>query len=113
MEFFNKINTEKKNNYLSLLWFFVGFGLFMLTRSTLFVPVSIVLAPIFILLFMRSQKSGKGIMLTLLGFCLSITIALWGLFDFGDDTLTLIFNTQVSHPRNGLSSVIALVRASK
>jgi apolipoprotein N-acyltransferase len=65
----------------------------MFTRSTLFVPIAIVLAPIFILLFMRSQKPGKGITLTLFGFCLSITIALWGLFDFGDDTFSLVFNT--------------------
>jgi apolipoprotein N-acyltransferase len=42
---------------------------------------------------MRSQKPGKGITLTLFGFCLSITIALWGLFDFGDDTFSLVFNT--------------------
>lgn len=92
MESVDKIQTEEKNNYLSLLWFFLGFGLFMFTRSTLFVPISIVLAPIFILLFIRSQKPGKGIMLTLLGFCLSITIALWGLFDLGDQIFTLTFN---------------------
>jgi len=88
----NKKNTGEKNNYLSFVWFFLGFGLFMFTRSTFFVPVCIVLAPIFILLFMRSQNPGKGILLTLSGFCLSITIALWGLFDFGDDTVTLPFN---------------------
>ena len=88
----DKKNPGKINNNLPYVWFFLGFGLFMFTRSTLFVPISIVLAPIFILLFMRSQKPGKGIMFTLLGFCLSITIALWGLFDFGDDTFTLIFN---------------------
>ena len=88
----DKKSTEKKNNYLSLVYFFLGFGLFMFTRSTLFVPISMVLAPIFILLFTRSQKPGKGTMFVLLGFCLSITIALWGLFDFGDDTFTLFFN---------------------
>jgi apolipoprotein N-acyltransferase len=92
METANKKNTEKKSNYLSLLWFFLGFGLFMFTRSTLFVPISIVLAPVFILHFIRSQKPGRGIMFTLLGFCLSITIALWGLFDLGDNFFTLIFN---------------------
>jgi len=92
MESVKKIQTEEKNNTLSLLWFFLGFGLFMFTRSTLFVPVSIVLAPIFILLFIRSQKPGKGIILTFLGFCLSMTIALWGLFDLGDGALTPIFN---------------------
>lgn len=93
METINKKIAGKINNNLSLLWFFLGFGLFMFTRSTLFVPIAIVLAPIFILLFMRSQKPGKGITLTLLGFCLSITIALWGLFDFGDDAFSLVFNT--------------------
>lgn len=92
METVNKRNTEKANTFLPFIWFFLGFGLFMFTRSTLFVPVAIVLAPVFILLFIRSQKHGKGIMLTLLGFCLSITIALWGLFDFGDDTVSLAFN---------------------
>jgi hypothetical protein len=80
------------NYYLPVVWFFLGFGLFMFTRSTLFVAISIVLAPIFILLFMRSQRPGKGVMFTLLGFCLSVTVALWGLFDFGDDTFALAFN---------------------
>jgi len=52
----------------------------MFTRSTLFIPLAIVLAPIFILVFLRSQQPGKGILFTLLGFCLNITIALWGLY---------------------------------
>jgi hypothetical protein len=38
--------------------------------------LSKVLAPISIFLCIRSQKPVKGIMFTLLGFCLSITIAL-------------------------------------
>jgi len=93
MKIINRKNTLRKNNYLSLVWFILGFGLFIFTRSTLFVPVAIVLAPIFILLFTRSQTLKKGILLTLLGFCLSITIALWGLFDLGDDKSSIIFNT--------------------
>ena len=92
MEMVNKKNTGKMNYYLPVVWFFLGFGLFMFTRSTLFVAISIVLAPIFILLFMRSQRPGKGVMFTLLGFCLSVTVSLWGLFDFGDDTFALAFN---------------------
>ncbi len=87
-----KENVGGKINYLSVVCFFLGFGAFMFTRSTFFVPIAIVLAPIFILRFMRSQKPGKGILLTLLGFYLSITIALWGLFDLGYDKLSLIFN---------------------
>jgi apolipoprotein N-acyltransferase len=76
MEMVNKKNTGKMNYYLPVVWFFLGFGLFMFTRSTLFVAISIV----------------KGVMFTLLGFCLSVTVSLWGLFDFGDDTFALAFN---------------------
>ena len=94
MKIVNKESGGGKNNYLSLVCFFLGFGLFMFTRSTLFVPIAIVLAPTFILLFMRSQKAKRGILLTLLGFCLSITIALWGLFDVGGNNSSLILQTQ-------------------
>jgi hypothetical protein len=34
------MNKMKKTNYLPVLWFFLGFGLFMFTRSTMFVPIA-------------------------------------------------------------------------
>lgn len=84
-----------RQGLLSTLWFLLGFGVFMLTRrSELFptVPAAIVIAPIFILRFIRTQPKQKGIVLTLVGFLLSMTIALWGLFEIGDSTLMLVYN---------------------
>lgn len=95
MELVNKINTKKKNNYLSLLCFFLGFGLFMLTRRSEIVPtigIAIVLAPIFILGFIRTQSTKRGICFTIIGFAISLNIALWGLFEVGDPSSSLIFN---------------------
>ncbi len=95
MELFNKINTKKKNNYLSLLCFFLGFGLFMFTRRSEIVPtigIAIVLAPIFILGFVRTQSTKRGICLTIIGFAISLNIALWGLFEVGDQSSSLVFN---------------------
>ena len=80
MAFVNKKNTEKKNNYLSLLWFFIGFGLFMFSRRSEIVPtigIAIILAPIFILGFVRSQSTKRGICFTVIGFAISLNIALW------------------------------------
>jgi apolipoprotein N-acyltransferase len=95
----------KKTNYLPVLWFFLGFGLFMFTRSTMFVPIAFVLAPVFILRFSRTrQRSGIAVLLTLLGFVLSVNIALWGLRETGDVMTTLLLNLI-------WNSVLALVLA--
>jgi len=79
----------------SLILFLLGFGIFMFTRRSEIVPtiqVAILIAPIFILRFMRIQPSKKGIILTLLGFLLSMNIALWGLFDMGEGSKAIIFS---------------------
>lgn len=84
-----------KHNNLPVLWFFLGFGLFMFTRRSEIVPtigIAIIIAPIFILRFIRTQTTKKGILLTLLGFILSLNIALWGLFEVSDKSMSLIFN---------------------
>ena len=84
-----------KQNYLPVLWFFLGFGVFMFTRRSEIVPtigIAIIIAPIFILGFIRAQTTRKGIFLTFLGFILSLNIALWGLFEFGDKSISLIMN---------------------
>jgi apolipoprotein N-acyltransferase len=84
-----------KNNYLSVVWFVLGFGIFLFTRMSKLVPtipVAILIAPIFILRFIRTQPARRGILLTLLGFLLTINIALWGIFDMGGEIASLIFN---------------------
>ena len=71
------------NRNLSLLWFILGFGLFMFTRASRlvpFVPYAIFIAPIFILRFIRTLPTKKGIWLALLGFLLSMNIALVNIF---------------------------------
>ena len=77
-----------KHNNLPILWFFLGFGIFMFTRSSKILPligIAIIVAPIFILRFVRTQTPKKGILFTVLGFILSFNIALWGLY--GDEFL--------------------------
>jgi len=84
-----------KNKNLSIIWFILGFGIFMFTRRSEIVPtigVAIIIAPIFILRFIRTQTATKGIFLTFLGFLLSLNIALSGLFDLGDKSTSLIIN---------------------
>ena len=84
-----------KYNKLSILWFFLGFGIFIFTRMSKLVPtipIAILIAPIFILRFIRTQPAKRGIWLTLLGFILIINIGLWGIFDFGGGFLTVFFN---------------------
>lgn len=81
--------------YFSLILFVLGFGIFIFTRMSKLVPtipIAILIAPIFILRFIRTQPANRGIWLTLLGFILSINIGLWGLFEFGGDLSTLLFN---------------------
>ncbi len=80
--------------HLPLILFILGFGIFMFTRLSKlfpFIGVAILIAPIFILRFIRTQPAKRGIWLTLLGFVLSLNIALWGLFKFDDVWMTLVF----------------------
>lgn len=80
---------------LAILLFFAGFGLFMFTRLSNLIPslpVVILIAPIFILRFIRSQPTQRGIWLTLLGFLLSFNIALWGLFKFDNASLAAVYS---------------------
>jgi apolipoprotein N-acyltransferase len=89
-----KEHKMKKKNYLPVVWFVLGFGLFMSTRASNIIPhwdAAIIIAPIFVLAFARSLSTKKGILLTLLGFLLSFNIALWGLFDTGDEMATMLF----------------------
>lgn len=84
-----------KKNYLPFVWFVLGFGIFMSTRTSTIIPhfgAAIIIAPIFILCFIRTQTTKRGILLTLLGFLLSLNIALWGLFDTGDQVSSIVFN---------------------
>ena len=85
----------KTQKYRQLVYFLLGFGIFMFTRMSKVVPFidfAILIAPIFILRFIRTQPTGRGIWLTLLGFLLSMNIALWGLFDFDDQSLMTTFS---------------------
>jgi apolipoprotein N-acyltransferase len=80
---------------MSVLWFILGFGIFIFTRMSRLVPtipVAILIAPVFILRFIRTQPARRGILLTLLGFLVTINIGLWGIFDMGGDMASLIFN---------------------
>ncbi len=84
-----------KHYKLSVLWFFLGFGIFMFTRMSKLVPsisIAILIAPIFILRFIRTQPAKRGIWLTLLGFLLSMNIALWGLFEFDNASLMTFYS---------------------
>jgi apolipoprotein N-acyltransferase len=82
-----------KDRQLPIVWFFIGFALFIFTRTVSFIPLAIVVAPLFVLRFMRTQKAVNGILLALLGFTISLTISLWGLFSFEDKAFSLLFNT--------------------
>ena len=82
------------NKHIPTIYFILGFGLFMFTRMSKLVPyidIAILIAPVFILRFIRTRPVKKGIWLTLLGFILSMNIALWGLFEFDDKWMTLVF----------------------
>jgi len=73
-----------KKSYLPFVWFILGFGIFVFTRMSKFVPtipISILIAMVFILRFSRTQPVGRGNLLTLLGFYLSINIGLWWLYE--------------------------------
>ncbi len=82
------------NKHVPILYFFLGFGIFMFTRLSKLFPsigMAILIAPIFILRFIRTQPAKKGIWLTLLGFVLSMNIALWGLFELDEAWMTISF----------------------
>jgi len=85
--------TFKK--HLPTIWFLLGFIIFMFTRKSALVPTisfTILIAPIFILRFIRTQPAKRGIWLTLLGFILSMNIALWKLFEFDNASLMTFFS---------------------
>ena len=91
--------------HLPIIYFILGFGIFMFTRLSKLVPsidIAFLLAPIFILRFIRTQPAKRGIWLTLLGFMLSMNIALWGLFEFDEKWMTVVFGMI-------RSSVLALI----
>ena len=72
----------QNRNWASIIYFVLGFGIFMFTRRSEIFPtihIAIVIAPVFI-------------WLTLLGFLLSLNIALWGLFDISSSSVQLIFD---------------------
>jgi apolipoprotein N-acyltransferase len=74
----------KMKNYWPLAWFVLGFGIFIFTRMSKLVPtipIAILIAPVFILRFSRTQPVGRGNLLTLFGFYLSISIGLWWLYE--------------------------------
>ena len=73
-----------RKNYLPIVWFVLGFGIFVFTRMSKLVPtipVAILIAPVFILRFSRTQSVRRGNLLTLLGFYLCINIGLWWLYE--------------------------------
>jgi apolipoprotein N-acyltransferase len=73
-----------KKNYWPLAWFVLGFGIFIFTRMSKLVPtipIAILIAPVFVLRFSRTQPVERGNLLTLLGFYLSINIGLWWLYE--------------------------------
>ena len=85
-----------KKSYFPAAYFILGFGIFMFTRLSNLVPfisIAILIAPIFILRFIRTQPRKKGIWLALFGFILSMNIALWGLFKFDEQWMTIVFGS--------------------
>lgn len=75
--------------------FILGFGLFVFTRRSELVPTlpaAIVVAPVFILRFSRILPPRRAVPLTLLGFVVSMNVALWGLFDISDAGVDLTVN---------------------
>ena len=76
------------------IYFILGFGLFMFTRLSKVVPfldLAILIAPILILRFTRSLPARRAVWMTLLGFVLSMNIALWGLFELDEKWVSIVF----------------------
>ena len=91
--------------YLPIIYFLLGFTIFMFTRMSKLVPtvsIAFLIAPIFILRFIRTQPAKRGIWLTLLGFLLSMNIALWGLFEL-DNPLQMALMSLIR------SSILAII----
>ncbi len=89
------VSAERVAFWRAAALFVAGFGLFMLCRRSDFLPympVMIIVAPVLILRFSRTQPLLRSMVLTTLGFVLAFNIALWGVFDMGDPTLSLVFN---------------------
>jgi apolipoprotein N-acyltransferase len=85
----------KRRRYAPFVWYVLGFWIFMFTRMSKIVPtvpVAMLIAPVFILRFTRTQPARRGILLTLVGFLLSINIGLWGLFDLDGGAFILIYS---------------------
>ena len=81
--------------HIPTIYFILGFGFFMFTRMSKLVPsidIAILIAPILILRFIRSLPAKRGIWLSLLGFILSMNIALWGLFEFDNHWMTIFYS---------------------
>lgn len=84
--------------YIPLVSFLLGFGIFMFSRASRVIPfiipggIAMIIAPIFILRFIRTQPTKKGIWLTLLGFLLSANIALFGLFEMETELFTILYS---------------------
>ena len=88
-------NIRYRKKSAAAACFLLGFGLFSFTRMSLLVPtipVMILIAPVFILHFIRTQPAGRGNLLTFLGFTLAMNIGLFGLFDLGTGLGSLAFN---------------------
>ncbi len=84
-----------KKAYLPVVWFVLGFGLFMSTRASHFFPhwgPAIIIAPVFILAFGRSLSTKRGNLLTALGFVLSLNVAMWRLYDVGEPIAAITLN---------------------
>jgi apolipoprotein N-acyltransferase len=82
------------NKNTQLVLFVLGFGIFMFSRRSELVPTigwAIIIAPIFILRFTRTQKR-YAITMTLIGFLMSLNIALFGLFKLNGGIATLLAN---------------------
>jgi apolipoprotein N-acyltransferase len=74
----------KNNKFWPVVWFILGFGIFIFTRMSKLVPtipIAILIATVFVLRFSRTQPVGRGNLLTLFGFYLSINIGLWWLYE--------------------------------
>jgi len=92
---------------IQLILFLLGFGIFMFSRRSELVPTfgcAIIISPIFILRFLRTQKR-HALILTFIGFLLSLNIALFGLFNIGSGFGTLAVNLI----RNSLLAVLFFI----
>jgi apolipoprotein N-acyltransferase len=89
------------------IWFLLGFGGLMFSRAGHLlptIPVAILIAPVFILRFSRTRPGWRGTVGVVVGFLLSMNIALWALLDTGEVATTIAVNVV-------RSSMIALVYA--